>query len=157
MRTATVTSSVGPAKTSRCVLYIACVDAQGAAATWSCTSTFVASIRLLTASIFSFSQDDPTSKKWCSLCGPKFNADIEVNLYSRASKDIVALAQAVPSLSTLVAAVVAGNLTSVLSSPGPFTVFAPNNDAFDKLPAATLKHVRDQELCLLSHHPRTIL
>ena len=74
-------------------------------------------------------------------------------MYSRASKDIVALAQAVPSLSTLVAAVVAGNLTSVLSSPGPFTVFAPNNDAFDKLPAATLKHVRDQELCLLSHHP----
>jgi len=55
--------------------------------------------------------------------------------------NIVELAESVPSLSTLVAAVVAANLTGVLSSPGPFTVFAPNNDAFAKLPAEVLKHL----------------
>merc|ERR1712037_253027 len=41
-------------------------------------------------------------------------------------------------LSTLVAAVVAGDLAETLSSPGPFTVFAPTNDAFGKLPAGTV-------------------
>merc|ERR1712037_936752 len=52
--------------------------------------------------------------------------------------NIVELAQSVPDLSTLVAAVVAGDLAETLSSPGPFTVFAPTNDAFGKLPAGTV-------------------
>src|ERR1700683_4212488 len=39
---------------------------------------------------------------------------------------------------TLVAAVKAGGLVDTLSGPGPFTVFAPTNDAFDKLPAGTV-------------------
>merc|ERR1711933_698986 len=51
---------------------------------------------------------------------------------------IVELAQSVDSLSTLVSAVVAGDLADTLSSPGPFTVFAPTNDAFGALPAGTL-------------------
>merc|ERR1711957_496651 len=52
--------------------------------------------------------------------------------------NIVELAQATDSLSTLVAAVVAGDLVRTLSSAGPFTVFAPTNDAFGALPAGTL-------------------
>merc|ERR1712048_699647 len=52
--------------------------------------------------------------------------------------NIVELAQSVPDLSTLVAAVVAGDLVDTLSSAGPFTVFAPTNDAFGSLPAGTL-------------------
>merc|ERR1711957_528686 len=52
--------------------------------------------------------------------------------------NIVELAQATDSLSTLVAAVVAGDLVATLSSAGPFTVFAPTNDAFGALPAGTL-------------------
>merc|ERR1719469_1542929 len=52
--------------------------------------------------------------------------------------NIVELAQSVPDLSTLVAAAVAGDLVTTLSSPGPFTVFAPTNDAFAALPAGTL-------------------
>merc|ERR1719188_1716510 len=52
--------------------------------------------------------------------------------------NIVELAQSVPDLSTLVTAVVAGDLVETLSSPGPFTVFAPTNDAFGALPAGTL-------------------
>jgi uncharacterized surface protein with fasciclin (FAS1) repeats len=54
------------------------------------------------------------------------------------AKNIVELAQSVPSLSTLVTAVVAGDLAGTLSSPGPFTVFAPTNDAFGKLPKGTV-------------------
>merc|ERR1712113_876436 len=52
--------------------------------------------------------------------------------------NIVELAESVDDLSTLVAAVVAGDLVETLSSPGPFTVFAPTNEAFGALPAGTL-------------------
>jgi len=56
----------------------------------------------------------------------------------RAGDTIVDIAIATPSLSTLVAAVVAGDLVDTLSSPGPFTVFAPNNAAFGALPPGAL-------------------
>ena len=59
------------------------------------------------------------------------------------TKNIVELAQSVPDLSTLVTAVVAGNLNGPLSGTGPFTVFAPTNEAFAKVPAATLTHLLD--------------
>jgi uncharacterized surface protein with fasciclin (FAS1) repeats len=52
--------------------------------------------------------------------------------------NIVELAQSVDDLSTLVTAVVAADLADTLSSPGPFTVFAPTNDAFGALPAGTV-------------------
>merc|ERR1712050_589670 len=55
-----------------------------------------------------------------------------------ASPNIVELAESVDDLSTLVAAVVAGDLVETLSSPGPFTVFAPTNEGFGKLPSDTL-------------------
>jgi transforming growth factor-beta-induced protein len=55
-----------------------------------------------------------------------------------ACKDIVALAQSVKDLSTLVTAVVAGGLVDTLKGPGPFTVFAPTNEAFAALPNGTL-------------------
>merc|ERR1712139_162895 len=48
-------------------------------------------------------------------------------------------------LSTLVAAVVAGDLADTLSSPGPFTVFAPTNEAFAALPAGTLTKLMKPE------------
>merc|ERR1712100_774501 len=59
------------------------------------------------------------------------------------SKNIVELAVSVPDLSTLVTALKAGNLTGVLSEKGPFTVFAPTNEAFGKLPKFTLDHLLD--------------
>merc|ERR1712100_794607 len=55
-----------------------------------------------------------------------------------ASQNIVQLASATADLSTLVAAVKAGGLVDTLSSTGPFTVFAPTNEAFAKLPKQTL-------------------
>jgi uncharacterized surface protein with fasciclin (FAS1) repeats len=54
------------------------------------------------------------------------------------SKTIVANAVNSPVHTTLVAAVKAGGLVDTLNSPGPFTVFAPTNDAFAKLPAGTV-------------------
>jgi len=61
------------------------------------------------------------------------------------TKNIVQLAQATPDLSTLVQAVVAANLTGTLSSVGPFTVFAPTNEAFAKLPAGALANLLKPE------------
>jgi len=55
------------------------------------------------------------------------------------SNDIVETAIATPELSTLVAAVVAADLVTTLQSEGPFTVFAPLNEAFEALPAGTLE------------------
>ena len=54
------------------------------------------------------------------------------------SRTIVANASDASNLTTLVAAVTQAGLVETLSSPGPFTVFAPTNDAFNKVPKATL-------------------
>ncbi|WP_406698328.1 fasciclin domain-containing protein [Sphingomonas qomolangmaensis] len=55
-----------------------------------------------------------------------------------ATKTIVENASAAPSLSTLVTAVKAADLAETLSGAGPFTVFAPENDAFTRLAPGTL-------------------
>src|SRR5688572_6627634 len=55
-----------------------------------------------------------------------------------ATADIVATAQAAGNFGTLVAAVTATDLTATLKAPGPFTVFAPTDAAFAKLPAGTV-------------------
>merc|ERR1719263_2638388 len=59
--------------------------------------------------------------------------------------NIVELAESVKDLSTLVAAVVAGDLVDTLSSGGPFTLFAPTNKAFAGLPAGTLDNLMKPE------------
>ena len=53
--------------------------------------------------------------------------------------NIVETAVAAGSFNTLVAAVQAAGLAETLSGPGPFTVFAPTDDAFAKLPAGTVE------------------
>merc|ERR1712032_131726 len=73
------------------------------------------------------------------------------------SKNIVQLAQSTPVLSTLVIAVKAGGLVGALQSKGPFTVFAPTNAAFAKVPKAELarllepKNVKDL-VAVLTYH-----
>jgi uncharacterized surface protein with fasciclin (FAS1) repeats len=54
-------------------------------------------------------------------------------------KDIVDVAAGSPAHTTLVAAVKAAGLVETLKGKGPFTVFAPTNDAFGKLPAGTVE------------------
>jgi uncharacterized surface protein with fasciclin (FAS1) repeats len=58
---------------------------------------------------------------------------------------IVTLAAANKDLSTLVAAVSAAGLVDTLNSAGPFTVFAPPNSAFEKLPAGSVETLLEPE------------
>ena len=61
------------------------------------------------------------------------------------AQTIVDVAVANADFSTLVAAVKAAGLVETLSSEGPFTVFAPNNEAFDKLPDGTIDSLLQPE------------
>lgn len=56
----------------------------------------------------------------------------------QSSTTIVAVASDTPSLSTLVTAVKAASLVDTLQATGPYTVFAPTNEAFEALPEGTL-------------------
>ena len=56
----------------------------------------------------------------------------------QSAKNVVQVAMGSKDHTTLVAAVKAAELVDVLSNAGPFTVFAPTNAAFDKLPAGTV-------------------
>lgn len=71
--------------------------------------------------------------------------------------DIVSLAVQTDILSTLVAAVQAADLVEVLQSEGPFTVFAPTNEAFAALPEGTVESLlleenRDMLIAILTYH-----
>ena len=58
---------------------------------------------------------------------------------------IVGVAASNENFSTLVAAVKAADLVATLNSEGPFTVFAPTNEAFDKLPKRTVENLLKPE------------
>lgn len=71
--------------------------------------------------------------------------------------DIVETAIATNELSILVSAVKAADLVGTLSGEGPFTVFAPTNEAFEALPAGTLDDLlkpenKDQLVNILTYH-----
>lgn len=59
------------------------------------------------------------------------------------TKDIVDNAVNASNVTTLVSLVKQADLVTTLKSEGPFTVFAPNNDAFAKLPEATVKSLQE--------------
>lgn len=74
-----------------------------------------------------------------------------------ANRTIAENAPNAPNLSTLVAAVQAAGLVETLNGPGPFTVFAPDNAAFEALPAGTVETLledanRDQLTAILTYH-----
>jgi uncharacterized surface protein with fasciclin (FAS1) repeats len=60
-------------------------------------------------------------------------------------KDVVKVAAGSKDHSTLVAAVKQAELVDALSNAGPFTVFAPTNEAFDKLPKGTVEDLMKPE------------
>jgi uncharacterized surface protein with fasciclin (FAS1) repeats len=73
------------------------------------------------------------------------------------SKNIVENAVNSKDHTTLVAAVKAGGLVDTLEGPGPFTVFAPTNEAFGKLPAGTVDTLvkpenKDALVKILTYH-----
>ncbi|MFD2166121.1 fasciclin domain-containing protein [Thalassotalea euphylliae] len=72
-------------------------------------------------------------------------------------KDIVDVAASNDSFTTLVAAVKAAGLVDTLKGDGPFTVFAPTNEAFAKLPAGTVESLlkpenKDKLVAILTYH-----
>jgi len=85
-----------------------------------------------------------------------FAVVISMTAFSQ-GKDVVDIAIGSKDHTTLVAAVKAADLVNTLKSKGPFTVFAPTNAAFDKLPAGTvdglLKPENKAELAkILTYH-----
>ena len=75
----------------------------------------------------------------------------------KASKDIVDTAAGAGSFDTLVAAVQAADLVGTLKGDGPYTVFAPTDAAFAKLPDGTVETLlkpenRDQLVSILTYH-----
>lgn len=71
--------------------------------------------------------------------------------------DIVDTAVGAGSFETLVAAVKAAGLVDALKGDGPFTVFAPSDEAFAKLPAGTVENLlkpenKDQLVAVLTYH-----
>lgn len=76
------------------------------------------------------------------------------------AKDIVDTAAGSPDHTTLVTAVKAADLVVSLKNPGPFTVFAPTNAAFDKLPKGTVEGLlkpekKDDLAKILQYHVTT--
>ncbi len=76
---------------------------------------------------------------------------------SSAQKDIVDTAVAAGTFNTLVTALQAAGLTDTLKGKGPFTVFAPTDEAFSKLPAGTVESLlrpenKDKLKAILLYH-----
>ena len=74
-----------------------------------------------------------------------------------ADKDIVDTAVAAGQFQTLAAALNAAGLVETLKGPGPFTVFAPTDAAFAKLPAGTVENLlkpenKEQLIAILTYH-----
>ena len=72
-------------------------------------------------------------------------------------KDIVDTAVAAGSFNTLAAALKAGGLVDALKGDGPFTVFAPTDEAFAALPEGTVENLlkpenKDQLIAVLTYH-----
>lgn len=82
---------------------------------------------------------------------------LAVNISNAQTKDIVDLAVGNENLTTLVAAVKAGDLVNTLKGDGPFTVFAPTDAAFAALPKGTLEMLlkpenKDKLVAILTYH-----
>ncbi len=79
------------------------------------------------------------------------------NNYKEKSKDIVTTAVENGNFKTLAAALGAAGLVDTLQSKGPFTVFAPTDEAFAKLPAGTVEELlkpenKDKLTAILTYH-----
>ena len=80
-----------------------------------------------------------------------------VKAQSMPDKDIVEIAASAGSFNTLVTAVKAAGLVDTLKGDGPFTVFAPTDEAFAKLPGGTVENLlkpenKDKLTAVLTYH-----
>lgn len=91
-----------------------------------------------------------------SQCTSKAKAQ-KISNHDNLSKDVVDIAIASDAHTTLVAAVKAAGLVETLKGDGPFTIFAPTNEAFDKLPEGTVSNLikpenKAQLIRILTYH-----
>ena len=100
------------------------------------TLTWAVGLSALALSACSGSEPAPTETE--VIQDDAMASDTIVATETVGDKTIVALAQGNPQVSTLVTAITAAGLGETLSGTGPFTVFAPSNDAFAKVDKATL-------------------
>ena len=83
--------------------------------------------------------------------------DVYAGNYGKKQSDIVDTAVAAGSFNTLAAALEAGGLVETLKADGPYTVFAPTDEAFAKLPDGTLEMLllpenKDKLVKILTYH-----
>jgi uncharacterized surface protein with fasciclin (FAS1) repeats len=80
-----------------------------------------------------------------AVAGSLLLASATASHHKKASSDIVDTAVAAGSFDTLAAALKAAGLVDTLKGAGPFTVFAPTDEAFAKLPAGTVENLLKPE------------
>lgn len=117
---------------------------------WQSTLGTILAVLLVAAASFGMAvaatPDGPREDLWVQ-------ADVAQS--QPATRNIVETAVAAGTFKTLVKAVEAAGLVQTLSGPGPFTVFAPTDEAFAKLPAGTLDALlRDRQklTAILTYH-----
>lgn len=98
--------------------------------------TLTLGVLLMTSAIAFANNNDPIQKN---------QKETNTELKSEEKATIVGVAAANENFSTLVAAVKAADLVGTLNSEGPFTVFAPTNEAFAKLPEGTVESLLKAE------------
>jgi len=79
------------------------------------------------------------------MAGYGYDSDKKSSYASKAKPDLVETAISAGSFDTLVSAVKQANLVTTLKDGGPFTIFAPTDTAFGKLPEATLSSLMKAE------------
>jgi uncharacterized surface protein with fasciclin (FAS1) repeats len=124
----------------------------------------VAVAAALTLSACSSSSDEATTAESSAAVEESAIAEADEMVGETSPGTIVEVASANPDFSTLVAAVSAAGLVETLSGEGPFTVFAPTNEAFAALPAGVLDALllpenKDALVKILTYHvvPGTVL
>jgi len=103
------------------------------------------------------SDSDSTSTSSTAMENTTDSSSMNSGSEAAGGEDIVALAQGNKDLSTLVKAVTAAGLAPTLQGEGPFTVFAPTNEAFAALPPAELNRLlkpanKDELANILTYH-----
>ena len=94
-----------------------------------------------------------TSASWAGHCG----GDHDHDKAAKAQPTIAEVAAGNDDFTTLVAALQAAGLVDVLAGEGPYTVFAPTNEAFAALPPGTVENLlkpenKDQLIAVLTYH-----
>ena len=97
------------------------------------------SLMLMSSSCSSDTSAQPAGDTTSTSSAPKDGAGQSAVQDDQSQKNVVQVAIGSKDHTTLVTAVKAAELVDVLSNAGPFTVFAPTNDAFNKLPAGTVE------------------